>query len=261
MDQPSSAPVTPETEKTTMDELENTIKIQQELIKTIRDNLLEYYQSLKDVKEHVLKQDTEYLKGWEARNAMFQPPKYRQQVCLPGKEAICVNESKNDDVNAESFRILGKLGVDASHIINHCNPTTDKERIALDRLRARFSPTRMQETRNAEFTSYTVNKGTLISMCIRDRQTGEVIPPNLLMYVMLHELAHVASASEGHNGEFLENFRFLKREAHRLATTCSVDISKIQVISDALTEMITGIQGYEDNWTARNTMFTSGARN
>ena len=64
-------------------------------------------------------------------------------------------------------------------------------------------------------TAYTVNKGAELVLCLRDTR-DEIHPENLLMFVLLHEMAHMASVSfslNGHNEEFRQNFAWLKEEA------------------------------------------------
>ena len=50
-------------------------------------------------------------------------------------------------------------------------------------------------------SSYTENKST-IYVCTRDPQTGEYYGDNTLIYVCLHECAHVLSQDYGHHNEF-----------------------------------------------------------
>ena len=48
-------------------------------------------------------------------------------------------------------------------------------------------------------------------MCIRNKKTAnqEIININTLMFVALHETAHLMTKSVGHPPEFWENFRIL----------------------------------------------------
>ena len=62
-------------------------------------------------------------------------------------------------------------------------------------------------------TSFTVNKGSEIHLCLRDKESGKTHDINLLMFVALHELTHVISESWGHNEEFSENFVWLLNQA------------------------------------------------
>lgn len=68
----------------------------------------------------------------------------------------------------------------------------------------------------SETTSYSVNKGEEIVFCIRSKTSGQIHDLNLLMYVAVHELAHVACPEVGHTPLFFEVNRFLLREAAAL---------------------------------------------
>ena len=56
-----------------------------------------------------------------------------------------------------------------------------------------------------------------MALCLRHKKGDHPFHDyNTLQYVMIHELAHIASVSEGHNQEFINNFRFLLRQAKSL---------------------------------------------
>lgn len=86
---------------------------------------------------------------------------------------------------------------------------------AVKRLRTRYRPDRLSEGRiDKRHTSYTLNKGEEVVLCLRSRDhKDEIYDDNLIFYVVLHELAHIASITENHNDEFHTNFRYLLRKA------------------------------------------------
>jgi predicted metal-dependent hydrolase len=59
-----------------------------------------------------------------------------------------------------------------------------------------------------KYTSYTVNKGKEISLCLRSKKTGKLHDINLVMYVVLHELSHVACPEVDHTELFKKIFIF-----------------------------------------------------
>lgn len=59
------------------------------------------------------------------------------------------------------------------------------------------------------YTSYTVNKGQEIALCLRSKQTFKLHDINLIMYVVIHELAHVACPENDHTELFRKIFKFL----------------------------------------------------
>lgn len=63
-------------------------------------------------------------------------------------------------------------------------------------------------------SSYTINKGELMALCLRKKNENKHFHNmQTLMFVVIHEMAHVMSVSEGHTKEFMENFKFILKEA------------------------------------------------
>ena len=60
-------------------------------------------------------------------------------------------------------------------------------------------------------TSFTKGKGELISLCLREKASGnnEFHGMDIIKFVLLHEMAHVVSVSYQHTNEFWINFKFL----------------------------------------------------
>lgn len=62
-------------------------------------------------------------------------------------------------------------------------------------------------------SAYTENKAAIF-LCLKDPETQEYYDFNTIMYVALHELAHIVSKTQGHNEEFKNNFsNILKKGA------------------------------------------------
>jgi hypothetical protein len=57
-------------------------------------------------------------------------------------------------------------------------------------------------TLDHKYTTYTVNKGEKIVFCLRNRGSEKLHKLNMMMFVAIHELAHIACKSEGHTPEF-----------------------------------------------------------
>lgn len=89
----------------------------------------------------------------------------------------------------------------------------------LQRLTLKYKPEHIQEAPldgEANDTSFSVNK-RCIYLCLRSKaDPRHFYPINLIMYVVLHELAHVTSETYGHNSEFSDNFTLLKNTAQRI---------------------------------------------
>ena len=90
-------------------------------------------------------------------------------------------------------------------------------KMACERLKQKFDPRVMSESpSDAKYTSYSVNKGEKIFFCIRSKDPNDnnkLININTLLFVAIHEMAHVMTKTIGHTKEFWNNFRFLLRVA------------------------------------------------
>jgi len=83
------------------------------------------------------------------------------------------------------------------------------------RLKEKFNPEKIREAEHEDnSTSYTINKGEMMHLCLRHKNNKKSLhDKNLLMFVIIHELAHIMSTSIGHNDEFYDNFKFLLKES------------------------------------------------
>lgn len=98
------------------------------------------------------------------------------------------------------------------------------ERAAITRrLIANYDPDGLAESspHNAEGdTSFTLNKGRVLAVCLRERHAHESGDPRVhdlhdaltVMFVAVHELAHLGTVGYNHPPEFWECFKFLLLE-------------------------------------------------
>jgi hypothetical protein len=83
------------------------------------------------------------------------------------------------------------------------------------RLVKNFNPDNVSEGDvDTGYTSYTINKGKMV-LCIRQKDGTKTLikDMNLLRYVIIHELGHIASKSIGHTKEFWATFKFILKDA------------------------------------------------
>ena len=80
------------------------------------------------------------------------------------------------------------------------------------------APERFSEsTPDATYTSYSVNKGEKVYMCLRQRNTKEeLVDENIITFVALHEMAHICTTEIGHTPVFWNNFGWLLARAEEL---------------------------------------------
>lgn len=79
-----------------------------------------------------------------------------------------------------------------------------------------------------KFTSYVADKGSAFGLCARQTDLS-LVDMNTLMYVDVHELAHLASEETGHGIEFKEKFHDLLSTAVALGMYTPIDYQKNKV--------------------------------
>ena len=82
-----------------------------------------------------------------------------------------------------------------------------------------------ENTKYSRFTSYSVNKGEELVFCLKSKNNNTMHNHNLLMYVALHELSHIACPEKGHTKLFNKIFRFLITEAIKLKIYKKINFS------------------------------------
>lgn len=120
---------------------------------------------------------------------------------------------------------LGKINTDIEALIRHLKEKyPDDDRVK--RIVARYNPAAVSEgTSKSGYTSYSVNKGERIVLCLR-QEDESFAPPNVVMYVTLHELAHLATKEIGHGSTFWANMKFILKEAISIGIYKKQDYSK-----------------------------------
>jgi len=121
---------------------------------------------------------------------------------------------RNLDDRKEAANLLARV---RSNIEKLCNHLQEKysDNNDIKRLLTKYNPDNISETgKGSKYTSYSVNKGEKIVLCLRARDESEkIIDENTLMFVALHEIAHIMTKSVGHKEEFWKNFKFLLKNA------------------------------------------------
>ena len=135
---------------------------------------------------------------------------------------------RNIKSKVEAADLLSELRERLEKLSNHINTKYNKDNQCARLIKKRFKPNNISETpEHSKNTSYSVNKGEKLVFCIRPRDKKEELHEvNLLMFVAIHELAHVGSVSIGHNDEFYDNFVFLLKEAVEIGVYQKIDFDR-----------------------------------
>jgi hypothetical protein len=96
------------------------------------------------------------------------------------------------------------------------------------RLLANFNPDALEENDiSASTTSYSENKGEKIVVCLRNKvRPYPFVDENTIMFVLLHEMSHLMTASIGHTPEFWTNFRKLLHDGIKVGIYTPTNYSK-----------------------------------
>ena len=141
-------------------------------------------------------------------------------------EKYCVRERKEV---GRAVDLLARITEKMKKIVAHLDEKYPKDKENVRRLVSKFNPKKIVETLpTSEYTAYSENKGQKIAFCLNKQKqdNDNLIDENTLMFVALHEMAHVASKSIGHNTEFWNNFTFLIEEAEEMQLYTPIDYSK-----------------------------------
>lgn len=128
----------------------------------------------------------------------------------------------------EAADLIAKIKQRIITLIEHMEKTfgISDERVA--NLKNNFRPDRLKEgVSTPGYTSYSVNKGEQIVLCLRNKD--DLVDINTMMFVVLHEMAHLASVSIGHTEEFWNNFRWILEESINIGIYVKQDFEKKSV--------------------------------
>lgn len=120
----------------------------------------------------------------------------------------------------EAADLMATLRLKMAKFYNHLDAKfPDKEQVKL--LKRNFKPEShrfFESTPDADHTSYSVNKGEAVHMCLRERgaMKESLVNENVLMFVGLHEMSHMITPTIGHDVQFWNNFGWLLEQAEAL---------------------------------------------
>lgn len=132
-------------------------------------------------------------------------------------EYVKANDNKsylvrNLDDKQEAANFLADITVDLQKLVQHMMAKYPDNEDA-QRLYKNFNPASISEgSVDSGYTSYSINKGEKIILCIRQKDKS-FVPKNTIMYVAIHELGHLMTNEIGHTDTFWKNFKFLLNEA------------------------------------------------
>lgn len=129
----------------------------------------------------------------------------------------------NDEIDQQgSANLLAEIIVRIYKLRNYLKNNKDKytnQIDCIDLLEKNLNENRTQIYENStssDYTSYSVNKGEEIVFCLRSKKTNKLHDINLMMYVAIHEMAHIGCFEIGHTKLFKDIFAFYLKIAIEL---------------------------------------------
>lgn len=130
----------------------------------------------------------------------------------------------------QAANILAKIKKNIYKLVDYLQENKDKFPKNLNYIKDLVSRTKsiiiMETGADEKYTSYTVNKGERIVFCLRAKLVNTIHDLNTLMYVVIHELAHVGCPEFGHTPLFREIFKFLLIESVKINIYTPIDYRK-----------------------------------
>ena len=144
---------------------------------------------------------------------------------------------RNEDDKEEAAKLLSDITERLTKLVEHTSKNIvddsklkDHEKThndSLKRLKKNFRPNNITESSPGnKYTSYSINKGDKIVFCLRSKKDNSLVDLNTMMFVGIHELAHLMSKSIGHTEEFWDNMRFLLKESIKIKIYQKQDYNK-----------------------------------
>lgn len=114
-----------------------------------------------------------------------------------------------------------------NHLYKHKDDKYKDDKTDIEQLKTRISDAIINEsTSDSAYTSYSVNKGEQIVFCLRSKETNKLHDINLIMYVALHEMAHVGCSEYGHTTLFKQIFAFYTKVAMELGLYTKIQFNE-----------------------------------
>lgn len=121
---------------------------------------------------------------------------------------------RNREDKQDAANLLAKLSIKMDELVDKLiEEYSDDDRIK--RLQMKFNSSNIRESMSSsKQTSYSINKGEKLVFCIRKKNENQTfIKLNTILFVAIHEIAHIITVEIGHTKTFWDNMKFLLKNA------------------------------------------------
>lgn len=120
--------------------------------------------------------------------------------------------------------LLAQIKINIKILLNYMKEDKNKEyKQYIDRLDDKINKVIFTENTNNIYTSYSVNKGEELVICVRSRKSNKLHNINLIMYVVLHEISHIMCPEYGHGELFQKIFKYVLFKATQIGLYKKID--------------------------------------
>jgi len=131
-------------------------------------------------------------------------------------QSYLVRDLKDKDKAANMLARL-KQNIDqiSQHLYDNKDSKYTENKQYIEQLYQKIRGVQISESAvDSVYTSYSVNKGEQLVFCLRSKNMPNKLHDiNLVIYVMLHEISHVANPEYGHGDLFKKIFAFIAKVA------------------------------------------------
>jgi hypothetical protein len=128
----------------------------------------------------------------------------------------------------QASELMAQIHADLARLMKMYDQPEFSQDSAVQLLITRFNVDNVVENSvDSKYTSYSENKGEKIVLCLRDKKAPyPLVDKNTLLFVTLHEMGHLMTASNGHTSEFWSNFRRLLTDAQKIGIYSAVNYAR-----------------------------------
>ena len=122
---------------------------------------------------------------------------------------------------------LANIGIKLQKLIDGLDIEDKEKGKYIKQLKERFNSDYITENiPGSDFVAYSVNKGDELSLCVREKDTEKFMDDNIIIFVAIHELAHIMTPENGHTPLFWDNMKYLLEQGSSMGIYTPVDYSK-----------------------------------
>ena len=158
----------------------------------------------------------------------YKESDYLQLKCIISDvdgDKYCIRDREK---SKEAVNLLAKTVHNMKQLVEYIKKNEPDHPITI-RLDNGFNPKKCIETLpTSQHKAFSENKGEKLAFCLNKQNDNnlELIDQNTLMFVALHELAHIGTEEVGHTDQYWDNFKWILKQAVVIQIYKPIDYKK-----------------------------------